>query len=68
MGLGSRMARGCNIGALYSSITNFSVHGYIFMAFLILGGAVAIKLFAGKIALCPTYKVSRKPLFSTSSN
>ncbi len=33
MGLGSRMARGCNIGALYSSITNFSLHGYIFMFF-----------------------------------
>ena len=55
MGLGSRMARGCNIGALYSSITNFSLHGYIFMLFLILGAAFAIKLFQGKLALCPTY-------------
>lgn len=68
MGLGSRMARGCNIGALYSSITNFSVHGYIFMAFLILGGAVAIKLFAGKIALCPKYQLPHKSLFVTNSN
>lgn len=55
MGLGARMARGCNIGALYSSITNFSLHGYIFMFFLILGAATAIKLFQGRIALCPRY-------------
>lgn len=55
MGLGSRMARGCNIGALYSSITNFSLHGYIFMFFLVLGAAFAIKLFQGKLDLCPMY-------------
>ncbi|RRG04398.1 MAG: YeeE/YedE family protein [Lactobacillus sp.] len=68
MGLGARMARGCNIGALYSSITNFSIHGYLFMGFLILGAAVAIKLFAGKIALLPTYKESTKSIFVTSGN
>ncbi|SMS15169.1 YeeE/YedE family protein [Levilactobacillus zymae] len=61
MGLGSRMARGCNIGALYSGITNFSVHGYIFMIFLILGAAFAIKLFEGRIALCPTYRDDATP-------
>lgn len=55
MGIGSRMARGCNIGALYSSITNFSLHGYIFMFFLILGAAFAIKIFQGRICLTPKY-------------
>ncbi|MFH5811351.1 YeeE/YedE family protein [Companilactobacillus sp. FL22-1] len=58
MGLGSRCARGCNIGALYSSICNFSVHGYVFMFFLILGGMVGIKLFEGKVDLLPKYLVS----------
>lgn len=65
MGLGSRMARGCNIGALYSSITNFSLHGYLFMFFLILGAAVAIKMFEGRIALCPTYNL--KPVGSSKT-
>lgn len=59
MGLGSRMARGCNIGALYSAITNFSVHGYLFMFFLVLGAAFAIKIFQGKINLCPRYLPSQ---------
>ena len=59
MGLGARMAKGCNIGAMYSGITNFSVHGYLFMFFLILGAAFAIKLFEGRIALCPTYQDDR---------
>lgn len=60
MGLGSRMARGCNIGALYSAITNFSLHGYIFMFFLILGAAFAIKIFQGRLVLCPIYKPKNK--------
>lgn len=58
MGLGSRCARGCNIGALYSSICNFSVHGYIFMIFLVLGGIVGIKLFEGQVDLLPKYLTS----------
>jgi len=58
MGLGSRCARGCNIGALYSSICNFSVHGYIFMLFLVLGGMAGIKLFEGKVDLLPKYLTS----------
>ncbi|WP_024747354.1 YeeE/YedE family protein [Levilactobacillus namurensis] len=59
MGLGARMAKGCNIGALYSGITNFSLHGYLFMIFLILGAMVAIKLFEGRLALCPLYQDDR---------
>lgn len=38
MGLGTRFANGCNVGALYTPIANFSLSGWIFLAFLILGG------------------------------
>lgn len=31
MGFGSRFAKGCNIGALYSSIPNFSISGWVFL-------------------------------------
>ncbi|WP_245994721.1 YeeE/YedE family protein [Companilactobacillus furfuricola] len=58
MGLGSRCARGCNIGALYSAICNFSIHGYIFMFFLILGGMFGIKAFSGKVSILPKYVIS----------
>ncbi|TGD22035.1 YeeE/YedE family protein [Companilactobacillus suantsaicola] len=58
MGLGSRCARGCNIGALYSAICNFSIHGYIFMLFLVLGGMFGIKVFSGKVDILPKYVIS----------
>lgn len=57
MGFGSRCARGCNIGALYSSICNFSIHGYVFMAFLVLGGIVGIRMFEGKVDILPRYEL-----------
>lgn len=53
MGLGSRIARGCNIGALYSSITNFSLHGYLFMLFLVLGAFSALHIFEGRVNIIP---------------
>ncbi len=38
MGFGTRLANGCNVGALYTPIANFSLSGWIFLVFLILGG------------------------------
>ncbi|MFW6229811.1 MAG: YeeE/YedE family protein [Halanaerobium sp.] len=53
MGFGARMAKGCNIGALYSAIANFSLHGWAFLVALTLGGIFALKIFAGKVNIIP---------------
>lgn len=39
MGFGTRLSNGCNVGALYTPIANFSLSGWIFFLFLA-GGAV----------------------------
>jgi uncharacterized membrane protein YedE/YeeE len=38
MGLGTRFANGCNVGALYTPIANFSLSGWIFLTFMVIGG------------------------------
>ncbi|OED82736.1 YeeE/YedE family protein [Vibrio crassostreae] len=38
MGLGTRFANGCNVGALYTPIANLSLSGWVFFAFLVAGG------------------------------
>lgn len=38
MGLGTRFANGCNVGALYTPIANFSLSGWIFLVFMVAGG------------------------------
>lgn len=38
IGLGTRFANGCNVGALYTPIANFSLSGWVFLIFLVLGG------------------------------
>lgn len=38
MGVGTRLANGCNVGALYTPIANFSLSGWIFLIFMALGG------------------------------
>lgn len=47
MGYGSRIALGCNIGAYFSAIPSFSLHGWIFGIFIIagayLGGRVLLR-------------------------
>ncbi|MBU8564987.1 YeeE/YedE family protein [Virgibacillus pantothenticus] len=40
MGLGTRLANGCNVGALFTPIANYSLSGWIFFLFLALGGIV----------------------------
>lgn len=38
MGFGTRLANGCNVGALYTPIANLSLSGWVFLVFLVLGG------------------------------
>jgi len=44
MGFGTRLANGCNVGALYTPIANFSLSGWIFLAFMVVGGIAGNKL------------------------
>ncbi|RTR32740.1 YeeE/YedE family protein [Shewanella atlantica] len=38
MGLGTRFANGCNVGALFTPIANFSLSGWVYLIFLLIGG------------------------------
>ena len=53
MGFGARLGGGCNIGALFSGIGNFSIAGWGFFIAITLGGIVGLKLFAGKVNIIP---------------
>ena len=44
MGFGTRLSNGCNVGALYTPIANFSLSGWLFLAFLIGGGILGNKI------------------------
>ncbi|TCP20966.1 hypothetical protein EV207_14717 [Scopulibacillus darangshiensis] len=44
MGYGARLAFGCNIGAYFSGIASFSLHGYVWMIMAMLGTFVALYL------------------------
>lgn len=44
MGYGARIALGCNVGALYSGLTNMSLSGWVFMPSLTLGGILGVRL------------------------
>lgn len=48
MGLGTRLANGCNVGALYTPIANFSLSGWIFLVVMIIGGILG-NTFAKKV-------------------
>ncbi len=48
MGFGTRFANGCNVGALYTPIANFSLSGWVFFVFLVLGGIAGNKFFGRK--------------------
>lgn len=51
LGFGSRFAYGCNIGAMYSAISNFSFSGWIFLVAMSVGGIIGLKMFEGKICI-----------------
>jgi uncharacterized membrane protein YedE/YeeE len=44
MGYGARIAYGCTVGALLGGIASFSVHGWVFAAFLLVGAWVGGKV------------------------
>lgn len=44
MGYGSKIALGCNIGALYSGISSLSLSGWVFGIFLFVGVIIGSKL------------------------
>ncbi|TEW54319.1 YeeE/YedE family protein [Psychromonas sp. RZ22] len=44
MGLGTRFANGCNVGALFTPIANLSLSGWIYLVVLLLGGVLGNKL------------------------
>lgn len=46
MGYGARLAGGCNIGALFTSIAALSLSGWVFGAFLLVGAFFGSKLLA----------------------
>jgi uncharacterized membrane protein YedE/YeeE len=44
MGLGTRLANGCNVGALFTPIANLSLSGWVYLVFLLFGGVLGNKL------------------------
>jgi hypothetical protein len=38
MGVGSRLAMGCNVGSFFTPVANFSLSGWLFLGVLLLGG------------------------------
>lgn len=44
MGYGAKLAGGCNVGALFSGIANLSLSGWVFMATLIAGGMLGVRI------------------------
>jgi uncharacterized membrane protein YedE/YeeE len=45
MGLGTRFANGCNVGALYTPIANFSLSGWVFLVSMVVGGVISNRIF-----------------------
>lgn len=44
MGWAARLAFGCNIGAFVSGVASFSLHGWVWFAFALLGSWLGVKL------------------------
>lgn len=44
MGYGTRIASGCNIGAFFSGTASFSLHGWVYGIFIIIGAWIGSKL------------------------
>ena len=53
LGFGARSAGGCNAGALYSGIASFTLSGWVFLIFMVLGGMLSVKLFAKHVSTLP---------------
>lgn len=44
MGYGTRISFGCNIGAFFSAIPSFSLHGWVFGLFMFVGAFIGSKI------------------------
>jgi uncharacterized membrane protein YedE/YeeE len=44
MGYGARLAFGCNIGAFFSGVASFSVHGWVWIVFALVGTWLGVRL------------------------
>lgn len=44
MGYGARLSDGCNIGAYFSAIPSFSLHGWVFGLFMFVGAWIGCKI------------------------
>lgn len=44
MGYGTRLSFGCNIGAYFSAIPSFSLHGWVFAIFMFVGAVIGAKI------------------------
>ncbi|TCQ02595.1 hypothetical protein EDD79_10149 [Serpentinicella alkaliphila] len=44
MGYGSRLSFGCNIGSYFSAIPSFSLHGWVFGAFMFVGTYIGTRI------------------------
>lgn len=45
MGVGARIAMGCNIGAFFATVTNGDLSGWIFLVGMVIGGYLGVKVF-----------------------
>ena len=45
MGIGARVAMGCNIGAYFATVSNGDPSGWLFLAGMVAGGYVGVKIF-----------------------
>ena len=45
MGIGARIAMGCNIGAFFATVTNGDLSGWVFLFGMALGGYVGVRVF-----------------------
>lgn len=44
MGYATRVALGCNIGGFFSAVASFSLHGWVFGVFVMVGAWIGSKL------------------------
>jgi len=44
MGYGTRLSYGCNVGAFFSAIPSFSLHGWVFGLFMFVGAFIGSKI------------------------
>lgn len=44
MGYGTRLSYGCNIGAFFSAIPSFSLHGWVYPIFMFLGAFIGSRI------------------------